>query len=1624
VSAEGGGSGAEGGGSGAEGGGSGAEGGGGSGGASGGGSSGSNGAGGDGGAGGNGSGSPPGTPRSAPAAPAAQGSDPAPLINTEGSPGLVAVADVVNSKAQPLQALANLDASDPFSMDNVQTVAGAIQGIQDIMDVGGMVTEIIDTGFATLTAPIAALFPALPALTLGALHIGLPHTHTHPPSLVPPAPPIPLPSLGAVLAPGCVNVLIGGIPAARCGDIGMAVTCGSLAPPFEIATGSSNVFIGGRRAARLGDLTKHCQPSTEATSMPSLKSVAVDMAKDGLLSGLADGSAAAGVYAAVQVAAEAAAMAIKALLGKDPGLPPLPGGLVGPPLGSRVSIGGFPCPGIGEFATAKMGGLLKKLAKRKKKGDSSDSTSRENNGDTCNATHPVYLITGENFDSFVDYAPGTLFEWRRHYTSARGKQGGPIGHGWRHFYQRTLVRRLHRATFTNWDGQVTEFGRFELGEDTTRAGGYVLRRLAFGHYRISRRNEPELEFRGGEFDNQLPLVRVSTPRAHLDLAYDRLGRLSTLTETPADAAIDRRQFELVYDQHGHIAQLLEVDPKAPITNGASGPSGAPHGMQRAAYTYSDQRDLTLATDSQGGRWTYRYDAFHRLTEQADARGYRYDYGYDASGRCIKASGQDGLWWCKIEYFPEKRFTRCTEGDNATWEYHYDGGGTATRIVDPFGGVRERRVDALGRMSVEVDSGGRTLQWLYDADGAHFARIDRFGNLFPPEREMPKLPNPFARNLPSTSLGWLLSGRAEPSPAAMLGLDPAELAAFPPEVQRHAQSSFRWRQSAVTPVPPVPPEAPRTELDRFGRKVREEDALGRKREWHYDATGNLVASVDRDGRRSTQETASWNLLGARIDPLGNSVKYEHSKLEQITAIIDPLGNESRYEYDRKQRLVRVHRHGVLREEYVYDAGDHFIEKRDGQGNVLFTNSVHENHFVATRALGSGGEHIFDYDAKGRITQASTEAHDVRIAYGSSGLRIRDLCDGQGVEHAHVGNRSTTTRLFGVFEHAARFEHHATQLSHADGSTTRVEHADAGLIKRRASNGTTEVLQFNEVGQLEASLRYRRGRFGQHDARATRYAYSAEGDLLEVSDSERGATRYETDAAHRLLAERTPDGRTLFYGQDSAGNLVSHPTTPRIDIAPGNRLQASSHEAFQYDARNQLAARTRFVGAAREPATTRYHYDSFDMLTRIERREPELPQWLKRLEPPNAASSADAKTPDTDLRTWSSEYDALGRRLLTRWTTANGLEKTRRFYWDGDRLAAELLPDAQLRIYEYATHQALVPLAFTDYASIDAPPSSGRTYHVFVNPVGIPLSIEDGEGNTVWYARRIDPYGQVDVRADSKLEYNLRWPGHYFDPETGLHYNRYRYYDPKLGRYLQSDPMGHEGSPINLYAYCPNPLVQVDVLGLDHPDRTDGADGATKKPGDVDGREGTEPPKLRGVSDATVALAASPGSSKAHIKARKLVAKRFYKQHGKIRDASMNEGKGGIRNPSAKEAKSQLKGIDYSKPVKIGPPDKMPAQLEQWQRPGGTQGQFYAAPGTQPQALGIHDKATDWDSKPPRPVVSKVPKTYEMNKDDQPYMQSTAAPIKDTWSVEKKSYYAEGGAPQYYVPNSSSAAAADP
>ena len=97
---------------------------------------------------------------------------------------------------------------------------------------------------------------------------------------------------------------------------------------------------------------------------------------------------------------------------------------------------------------------------------------------------------------------------------------------------------------------------------------------------------------------------------------------------------------------------------------------------------------------------------------------------------------------------------------------------------------------------------------------------------------------------------------------------------------------------------------------------------------------------------------------------------------------------------------------------------------------------------------------------------------------------------------------------------------------------------------------------------------------------------------------------------------------------------------------------------------------------------------------------------------------------------------------------------------------------------------------------------------------PTAVTDQNKAVVWEGHR-KPFGETEVTV-AAIEQNIRFPGQYFDSETGLHYNYFRDYDPGTGRYLQSDPIGLEGG-INTYAYVNgNPLYWFDLFGLDFRD----------------------------------------------------------------------------------------------------------------------------------------------------------------------------------------------------------------
>jgi hypothetical protein len=117
-------------------------------------------------------------------------------------------------------------------------------------------------------------------------------------------------------------------------------------------------------------------------------------------------------------------------------------------------------------------------------------------------------------------------------------------------------------------------------------------------------------------------------------------------------------------------------------------------------------------------------------------------------------------------------------------------------------------------------------------------------------------------------------------------------------------------------------------------------------------------------------------------------------------------------------------------------------------------------------------------------------------------------------------------------------------------------------------------------------------------------------------------------------------------------------------------------------------------------------------------------------------------------------------------------------------------------------------------------------------------------------------------------------------------------------------------------------------------------------------------------------------------------------------------------SHKDRKDQFNCIDFTKPVVSGPPPPPPTQLGQWQAPGASRGSYFAPQGTPPTKLGIGDTGTAW-TLPGEPVLSKEERVHKIHPTS-PYLQSTAAPANDTWSVPGMVQPAKGGGSQYFIP----------
>lgn len=120
------------------------------------------------------------------------------------------------------------------------------------------------------------------------------------------------------------------------------------------------------------------------------------------------------------------------------------------------------------------------------------------------------------------------------------------------------------------------------------------------------------------------------------------------------------------------------------------------------------------------------------------------------------------------------------------------------------------------------------------------------------------------------------------------------------------------------------------------------------------------------------------------------------------------------------------------------------------------------------------------------------------------------------------------------------------------------------------------------------------------------------------------------------------------------------------------------------------------------------------------------------------------------------------------------------------------------------------AFFAYALMSSAHAEMTMYFIHNDHLGTPQVVTDENQSVVWQAD-YQPFGEVDI-VTNQIEQNARFPGQYTDDQTGLYYNYFRDYDPTIGRYIQSDPIGLNGGQ-NTYGYAgANPAIYMDIYGL--------------------------------------------------------------------------------------------------------------------------------------------------------------------------------------------------------------------
>ncbi|WP_032326015.1 RHS repeat-associated core domain-containing protein, partial [Shigella flexneri] len=437
----------------------------------------------------------------------------------------------------------------------------------------------------------------------------------------------------------------------------------------------------------------------------------------------------------------------------------------------------------------------------------------------------------------------------------------------------------------------------------------------------------------------------------------------------------------------------------------------------------------------------------------------------------------------------------------------------------------------------------------------------------------------------------------------------------------------------------------------------------------------------------------------------------------------------------------------RTEYVHDAADQLLEIRRQRHETDAPEVIR-----------------FSYDRLGRMLSEETAQGILTHQYDKLGNRTATTFpDGRTQRHLYYGSGHLQQINLDreVISEFTRDHLHREVLRSQGRLSTRQLYDPGGRLKRRETySGMRGVVPETFTDR--------------------QYSYSGEDELLKTRHSRRGETDYFYDPTGRITACRSEDeGYLASWQYDAAGNLLGRRAGERAtaenSVVPFNRLMSYRGVHYRYDEFGRAVEKEGRSG------TQSYRYDAEHRMVEV----------------------------TTARGTYRYVYDALGRRTEKQHISPDGKPYNRtKFLWDGMRLAQESRPEGTGSLYIYRDQGSYEPLARVDKAGKEGP-NRILYFHTDVN--GAPEEMTDSDGKIVWETGYQVWGNTIQEKDHGGVEQNLRYQGQYLDRETGLHYNLHRYYDPDVGRFMVTDPIGLRGG-LNLYSYAPNPLKYADPLGL--------------------------------------------------------------------------------------------------------------------------------------------------------------------------------------------------------------------